>query len=369
MQKVPVAVNLKTDKGEEEGDLQEEKERLDKNKKRKYTNDDLSQQLNVNSQLKRRRLLEKKEERPSFLNFLTSKKNAKEEKVDLSTSEQPHVENGPDNKKTDVKKMHNAHLEDDTTLSSQAKIGEQTKAILEVPLDDFLPKKVLIEPQQDRESLMEIESKSLVAKSAPNSLSKKFSKQKVSLGPDTITNFEVGFKQPTPIQMEWWNHIAVEAEEEAKEQEIGDTVFNTYVKPLPIGPVKRKSTPGKTKSTPGKTKSTPGKTKSVPSESEEETSPKKKRGGRPKKTTPKESPLSVQALTKSIPKQSTQLSTSKSTPTLKSIPRYKSTTMPALQLASVESDSGLVTSTLNVVTPKSTPKNKKTKFCVKYLEQ
>jgi len=275
----------------------------------------------------------------------------------LSTSEQSHVvdEKGPGNKKTEEKKihktneknMHDSHLVD-TTLSSQAKI-------LEVSLDDFLPKRVLVEPQQDRESLMEIESKSLVANSTPNSLTKKFSKQKVSLGPETITNFEVGFKQPTPVQMEWLNHVAVEAAEEEKEQEIGDVVFNTNVKPLPVGPAKRKSTPSK------KTKS------SVPNESEEETSPKKKRvGGRApkktksKKTTPKESPQSVMALTKSTPLlPSTSMSSSKSTPIFQTTPKYKSTTMPALQLTPVESDSGLVTPTLNVVTPKSTPRNKK----------
>jgi len=311
MQKAPTlsVVNQQEDKGED-GDLQKESERFNKKRKRLNTNDnDLNQQLNVKSQVKRRKLLEKKDEISRSNAILTSKKSGKE-KVDYLTSFMfRDEENGP------------GDAEDDIT-----RIGGQANAVLlEIPLDDFLPKRAPTEPQQDRESMMEVESKSLVAISVPNTLSKKFSKQKVTSGPETITNFEVGFKQPTPLQMEWLNKVAVEAAEEEKEQKIGDTVFNANVKPLPL-----------------------------------QATPKKKARGRPKKTTPKESPQSVMALTKSMPSiQSTPISTYKSTPKSMSTPKYKSTTMPSLQLASVESVSGPVTPTLNVVTPKSTPRNKK----------
>jgi len=108
--------------------------------------------------------------------------------------------------------------------------------------------------------MMEIESESLLAPSPPKVLTKKFSKQRVSVGPETIKNFEVGFKLPTPMQLAWFQQVEAEAVQETKELQLGDTVFNANVKPLPV-----KRTPRKPKS------------KSTTSRSDEETPKKKKK--------------------------------------------------------------------------------------------
>jgi len=244
------------------------------------------------------------------------------------------------NKKTPTENQEN-------NPEDQIKIAGE-KIQFEPGPDDFLPKRVPSEPQADRESMMEIESESLLAKSSPNLLTKKFAKQRVSAGPETIKNFEVGFKQPTPMQLEWFKQIEAEAAEENKEQELGDTVFNAKVKPLPVKRTTRKTKSKSTRSS-GSDDETPKQKKTTP-----KTTPRKK------KTAPKESPQSVLALSKSLPQI---MSPPKSTPRVTRGRAKPASQIPSLQFTTIGMDIENATpvktaSHTPVVTPKSTPRNK-----------